>query len=159
MQHRVPGRPRLTGGLDPGRERGGRQGACANLEARCPPFLLVAVGGHSGRSWPWGRAGGLGGHVADWGAWGNGVGEAKWGRNEDSPSGSSHFLCAELAWWRRRESVCLQCGRPGFDLQVGKILWKRERLPTPVLLLWKIPWMEEPGRMVQSMGPQRVGHD
>ena len=25
-------------------------------------------------------------------------------------------------------------------------------------LAWKIPWMEEPGRL-QSMGPQRVGHD
>ena len=26
----------------------------------------------------------------------------------------------------------LQCGRPGFDPQVGKIPWRRERLPTPV---------------------------
>ena len=26
----------------------------------------------------------------------------------------------------------LQCGRPGFDLQVEKIPWRRERLPTPV---------------------------
>ena len=25
-------------------------------------------------------------------------------------------------------------------------------------LTWKIPWMEEPGRL-QSMGPQRVGHN
>ena len=25
-------------------------------------------------------------------------------------------------------------------------------------LAWKIPWMEEPGRL-QSMGPQRGGHD
>ena len=25
-------------------------------------------------------------------------------------------------------------------------------------LAWKIPWMEVPGRL-QSMGPQRVGHD
>ena len=25
-------------------------------------------------------------------------------------------------------------------------------------LAWKIPWLEEPGRL-QSMGPQRVGHD
>ena len=28
----------------------------------------------------------------------------------------------------------MQCGRPGFDPRVGKIPWKRERLPTPVLL-------------------------
>ena len=28
----------------------------------------------------------------------------------------------------------------------------------PSTLAWKIPWMEEPGRL-QSMGSQRVGHD
>ena len=26
------------------------------------------------------------------------------------------------------------------------------------ILAWKIPWMEEPGRL-QSMGSRRVGHD
>ena len=26
------------------------------------------------------------------------------------------------------------------------------------ILAWKIPWMEEPGRL-QSIQPQRVGHD
>ena len=26
------------------------------------------------------------------------------------------------------------------------------------ILAWKIPWMEEPGRL-QSMGSQRIGHD
>ena len=26
------------------------------------------------------------------------------------------------------------------------------------ILAWKIPWMEEPGRLL-SMGSQRVGHD
>ena len=26
------------------------------------------------------------------------------------------------------------------------------------ILVWRIPWREEPGRL-QSMGPQRVGHD
>ena len=33
-----------------------------------------------------------------------------------------------LSWWK----ICLQCGRPGFDPWVGKIPWRRERLPTPV---------------------------
>ena len=33
-----------------------------------------------------------------------------------------------LSWWR----ICLQCGRPGLDPWVGKIPWRRERLPTPV---------------------------
>ena len=30
--------------------------------------------------------------------------------------------------------------------------------PHSSTLAWKTPWMEEPGRL-QSMGPQRVGHD
>ena len=30
--------------------------------------------------------------------------------------------------------------------------------PHSSTLAWKIPWMEEPGRL-QSMGLQRVGHD
>ena len=34
---------------------------------------------------------------------------------------------------------------------------RRQWHPTPVLA-WKIPWMEEPGRL-QSMGSLRVGHD
>ena len=33
-----------------------------------------------------------------------------------------------LSWLR----ICLQCGRPGFGPWVGKIPWRRERLPTPV---------------------------
>ena len=35
-----------------------------------------------------------------------------------------------LPWWLRR--ICLQCRRPGFNPWVGKIPWRRERLPTPV---------------------------
>ena len=29
---------------------------------------------------------------------------------------------------------CLQCRRPWFNSWVGKILWRRDRLPTPVFL-------------------------
>ena len=32
------------------------------------------------------------------------------------------------------KSVCLQCGRPGFDPWVRKIPWRRKWQPTPVLL-------------------------
>ena len=32
------------------------------------------------------------------------------------------------------KSVCLQCGRSGFDPWVGKIPWRRKWQPTPVLL-------------------------
>ena len=39
-----------------------------------------------------------------------------------------------LPWWLRWKSVCPQCGRPRFNLQVGKIPWRRKWQPTPVLL-------------------------
>ena len=34
----------------------------------------------------------------------------------------------------------------------------KEMAPHSSTLVWKIPWMEEPGRL-QSMGSLRVGHD
>ena len=36
-----------------------------------------------------------------------------------------------LPWWFSRWRIHLQCGRFGFSPWVGKILWRRERLPTP----------------------------
>ena len=35
---------------------------------------------------------------------------------------------------------------------------EKETAPLSSILAWKIPWAEEPGRL-QSMMPQRVGHD
>ena len=46
---------------------------------------------------------------------------------------------------------CLQCGRPGFDPWVRKILWRRKWQPTAVFLPGESLWTEEPGRL-QSMG-------
>ena len=40
----------------------------------------------------------------------------------------------------------------------GKILWRRERLPTPVFLTWRIPGTEEPGGL-HSTASQTVGHN
>ena len=37
-------------------------------------------------------------------------------------------------------------------------LLEREMTTHSSILAWKIPWMEEPGRL-QSMGSQRVEHD
>ena len=37
-------------------------------------------------------------------------------------------------------------------------LLEKEMVTHSSILAWKIPWMEEPGRL-QSMGSQRVGHD
>ena len=46
--------------------------------------------------------------------------------------------------------------------QVQSLGWEdpleKEMATHSSTLAWKIPWMEEPGR-VQSMGSQRVGHD
>ena len=37
-------------------------------------------------------------------------------------------------------------------------LLEKEMATHSSILAWKIPWMEEPGRL-QSVGSQRVGHD
>ena len=49
-----------------------------------------------------------------------------------------------------RETWVQSLGREG--------LLEKEMLPYSNILAWKIPWMEEPGRL-QSMGLQRVRHD
>ena len=38
------------------------------------------------------------------------------------------------------------------------VYWEKAMAPHSSTLAWKIPWMEEPGRL-QSMGSLRVGHD
>ena len=50
-----------------------------------------------------------------------------------------------LVWWLRWLRICLQWGRPGFDPWVGKIPWRRDRLPSPVFLPGESPWTEKPG--------------
>ena len=40
----------------------------------------------------------------------------------------------ELPWWLWWLRICLQCRKPGFDLWVGKIPWRRKLQPTPVFL-------------------------
>ena len=47
-----------------------------------------------------------------------------------------------------KNSSALQCGKPGFDLRVGK----------SSILACRSPWTEEPGRQ-QSIESWRVGHD
>ena len=37
-------------------------------------------------------------------------------------------------------------------------LLEKEMATHSSILVWKIPWMEEPGRL-QSMGSQKVGHN
>ena len=46
-----------------------------------------------------------------------------------------------------------------WDRSLGwEYLLEKEMATHSSILAWKIPWMEEPGRL-QSMGSQRVGHD
>ena len=47
---------------------------------------------------------------------------------------SASYYHPGLPWWLRQERIRLQCGRPGFDLWVGKIPWRRAKQPTPVFL-------------------------
>ena len=65
-------------------------------------------------------------------------------------------LCCWLWQWR----ICLQCRRPGFELWVGKISWRRRRewLPTPVSLPEEFHGQTS---LVRSSpwGSQRVWHE
>ena len=48
-----------------------------------------------------------------------------------------------------KELAC-QCGRHkrcGLAPWVRKISWRRKWQPSPIILAWKIPWTEEPGRL------------
>ena len=42
------------------------------------------------------------------------------------------YIHIGLPWWLSWSRIHLQSGRPGFSPWVGKIPWRRERLPTPV---------------------------
>ena len=49
------------------------------------------------------------------------------------------------------------------ETQVQSLGWEvpleKEMATHSSILAWKIPWIEEPGYSLQSMGSQRVGHD
>ena len=65
---------------------------------------------------------------------------------------ATHSSILGLPFWLSWLRSHLQCGRPGFDPWVGKIPWRRERLPTPVF------W---PGEFLGLYSPwgRQVGHD
>ena len=48
--------------------------------------------------------------------------------------------------------------RCGFDPWVGKIPLEKGVATHSSILAWRIPWIEEPGRL-QSVGMKRVRHD
>ena len=50
---------------------------------------------------------------------------------------ATHSSILGLPLWLSWSGVHLQFGRPGFNPWVGKISWRRERLPTPVFWLFQ----------------------
>ena len=56
----------------------------------------------------------------------------------------------------------VKCLPTMWETRVQSLGWEdlleKEMATHSSILAWKIPWMEEPGR-VQSMGLKRVGHD
>ena len=50
------------------------------------------------------------------------------------PDSQVFKLGGSLSWWLRQWRICLQCGRPWFNPWVGKIPWRRKRLPIPIFL-------------------------
>ena len=54
-----------------------------------------------------------------------------------------------LPWWLRRQSVCLQCGRPGFHPWVGKVHWRRKWRS------WRRKWQPTPGLLPGKSQGQR----
>ena len=58
-------------------------------------------------------------------------------------------------WYR----IHLQCRRCRFVLPGHKYSLEKEMAAHSSIPAWRIPWTEEPGDELQSMGSQRVGHD
>ena len=60
-----------------------------------------------------------------------------------------------------KEPVCQsrRWKRHGFDLQLGKISWRRAWQPTPVPLPAESPWTEDPGRGATVPGVPKDRHN
>ena len=65
-----------------------------------------------------------------------------------------------LGWYRAPVWVswAVQQIPLGYVFYYGNVSLEKAMAPHSGTLAWKIPWMEEPGRL-QSMGSLRVGHD
>ena len=72
----------------------------------------------------------------------------------------SHRWCGKGKWtYSYPANGCIDCSilLKAIWQQVAH-QWEKAMAPHSSPLAWKIPWMEEPGRL-QSMGSRRVGHD
>ena len=83
----------------------------------------------------------------DGGAWWAaiyGVAQSQTWLKQLSSSSSSSRLVLRLPLWLSWSRIRLQFGRPGFNPWVGKILWRRERLLTPVFWLGEFHGLYSP---------------
>ena len=72
---------------------------------------------------------------------------------------SVEFLPLSLPWWLREYRICPQCRRPRFSPWVGKDPLEKDMATHSSILAWRVPWIEEPGRLL-SMGPKKkIRHD
>ena len=71
--------------------------------------------------------------------------------------GSSVFSKSSLNIWKFSVHVMLKPGLENFEHYFTAVS-EKAMAPHSITLAWKIPWMEEPGRL-QSMGSLGVGHD
>ena len=64
---------------------------------------------------------------------------------------ATHSSILGFPLWLSWERICLQCRRPGFHPWVGKIPWRRERLPTPVFCPGELysPWGRKESDMTE----------
>ena len=81
-----------------------------------------------------------------------------WGHKESDATERPHFHFV----FRSQVAQTVERLPTMQETQVQSLGWEdlleKEMAPHSSILAWKIPWMEEPGRL-QSMGSQRVRHD
>ena len=84
------------------------------------------------------------------------VGESRWLPRGDASGLEFDWMSSSLVAQMIKHLPAMQ------DTWVPSLGWEepleKEMAIHSSTLAWRIPWMEEPGRL-QSMGSQRVGHD
>ena len=75
-----------------------------------------------------------------------------------SVSPLSVIVSVRLPWWLRWLRIWLQCGRPRFEPWVGKMSWRRERLPTPVFWPGEFHGLHSPWGCKESDTTERLSH-
>ena len=71
-------------------------------------------------------------------------------------SGYINFLFDGLPWWLSWKRICLQYGRPRFHSWVRKILWRRERLHTPLFWSGEFLGLYSPWGLKESDTTERL---